>query len=311
MACVPPQVSDGVLRCVHWLNYTTFRLPLYYQSSTSRNVTLTVTAPAASGALARSPRGRCSPSGRQTRRFRGSVTRDSATYRDPCAKTGSGMYTATRPYRMDGRGTSGELGWRNFKIGERTALAANNRRCLRAISLQDCEPHRPLARTTAVRGRLRSRRRRRNARKGTVRAADTVGSPAARLSDGTRVGVSRERNTRLKSGRSCGFEKRVRARDGHRRPPPGVRDRRRARDRSQRSGGYPELRGQGEIPSRVSARPARAGSSSPRGPRFAATFSHPRSENSPRRVPIARSRAASTDPSRSRTCPVTDVSRPD
>ena len=102
MACVPPQVSDGVLRCVHWLNYTTFRLPLYYQSSTSRNVTLTVTAPAASGALARSPRGRCSPSGRQTRRFRGSVTRDSATYRDPCAKTGSGMYTATRPLQ-DGR----------------------------------------------------------------------------------------------------------------------------------------------------------------------------------------------------------------
>ena len=199
---------------------------------------------------------------------------------------------------------------RNFKIDGRTALGAKQS-SLFARHFFFCKPRLPTARTTAVRGQLRSRRRRRNARKGTVRAADTVGSPEARLGDGTRVGVGRERNTRLKSRRSCGFEKRVRARDGHRRPPPGVRDRRRARDRSQRSGGYPELRGQGEIPSRVSARPARAGSSSPRGPRFAATFSHPRSENSPRRVPIARSRAASTDPSRSRTCPVTDVSRPD
>ena len=72
---------------------------ILYQSKTSRNVTLTVTAPV-SGALGRAPGGRCSPSGRQTRRFRGSVTRDSATYRDPCAKTGSGMYTATRPLQV-------------------------------------------------------------------------------------------------------------------------------------------------------------------------------------------------------------------
>ena len=78
--------------------YTTFRLPRYilHQSKTSRNVTLTVTAPA-SGALARAPRGRCSPSGRQTRIFYRSVTRDSATYREPCAKPGSGMYTAHIP----------------------------------------------------------------------------------------------------------------------------------------------------------------------------------------------------------------------
>ena len=64
-----------------------------------RNVTLRFTAPA-SGALARALRGRYSPSGRQTRIFSRSVTRDSATYREPCAKPGSGMYTATRPLQV-------------------------------------------------------------------------------------------------------------------------------------------------------------------------------------------------------------------
>ncbi len=52
------------------------------------------------GALGRAPAGRCSPSGRHTRRFSGSIMRDNDTYREPCAKTGSGMYTATRPLHV-------------------------------------------------------------------------------------------------------------------------------------------------------------------------------------------------------------------